>query len=470
MKTRYLKIILPVLLAAMQSCRVSQDVKLPDMHLPESYRTASEGDTTVIAKLPWRSFFSDPELQSLIDSAVSRNYDLGLALKNLEIARLNFIQSKQGNLPEAGLAISASSNRPSNNSLNGLTYGQFLGTKHVEDYTAAVDISWEADIWGKIRSRKEASLADYLQSEEARKTLQTKIVSMVSQNYYQLLMLDTQLEIARKNLALSDNTLKMIRLQYDAGQVTAMAIQQAEAQRLTAAALIPRFEQEISITENSLSVLCGKLPEAISRQQTLDKVNRQENLSAGVPLELLSIRPDVRAAEIGVDRANAEVGYSKARMYPSLTITAEGGLNAFRASNWFRLPASLFGAVAGGITQPVFQRKALRTRYEISKAEREKSIIQFRQQVLTAVQEVSDALIRIRKLDRQQDVLREKVTSLRLATANANLLFKNGKATYLEVIIAQSGVLQSELDLAGIEKAGLDARIDLYRSVGGGWH
>ncbi|TWR24378.1 MMPL family transporter [Mucilaginibacter pallidiroseus] len=243
----------------------------------------------------------------------------------------------------------------------------------------------------------------------------------------------------------------------------------AYAQRLTAAALVPRFEQEISITENSLSVLCGKLPEAISRHRTLDKIIMRGNLSAGVPLELLSIRPEVRAAEIDVDRANAEVGYSKAHMYPSLTITAEGGLNAFRASNWFSLPASLFGAVAGGITQPVFQRKALRTRYEISKIEREKSIIRFRQQVLTAVQEVSDALIRIKKLDRQQDVVREKVTALRLATANANLLFKNGKATYLEVIIAQSSVLQSELDLAGIEKAGLDARVDLYRSVGGGW-
>ncbi len=456
-------------LLVLSACKVSKDVQLPDMQLQNTYRSATTADTASIARLPWKSFFTETTLQNLIDSAITRNNDLQIAVRNIQEAQLTLSQAKLGNLPAVSLGASASINRPSNNSLNGLSLSNFLGSRHIEDYTTAVTVSWEADIWGKIRSRKAAALATYLQTEEARKAVQTQVVANVSEGYYNLLMLDAQLGIARRNLQLNDSTLNIIKLQFNAGQVTSLAVQQAEAQQLAAARLIPQFEQDIAVQENALSILAGKLPAGIVRNSRLDAVPLSPSLSAGLPSALLSLRPDVRSAELAVARANANVGINKAAMYPSFSITAQGGVNAFLASNWFTLPASLFGAVTGSLTQPLFQRKELKTRYEIAKVDRERTIIQFRQQVLVAVGEVSDALVRLDKLNQQQTIAANRAKTLRQATGNAGLLFKNGMANYLEVITAQSNVLQSELELASIKKAQLDATVDLYRSVGGGW-
>jgi len=333
-----------------------------------------------------------------------------------------------------------------------------------------VTLSWEADIWGKIRNQQSRALAGYLQTEEARKAVQTNIVAGVSEGYYNLLMLDAQLAIARKNVALNDSTLQMIRLQYNAGQVTALGIQQAEAQKLAAAELVPQLEQSILLQENALSILTGNLPDRIDRTATLEQVPVRDSLSAGVPAALVGRRPDVRSSELALTIANANVGITKASLYPSLVITAQGGLNTFIASNWFNIPGSLFGLVGGGIVQPLFQRKQLKTQYEIAKVEREKSVIVFRQSVLVAVGEVSDALAKMGKLKEQQNVAYNRVNTLQQAISNANLLFKNGMATYLEVITAQSNVLQSELDLASIRKDQLSAGVELYRSLGGGWN
>jgi NodT family efflux transporter outer membrane factor (OMF) lipoprotein len=351
----------------------------------------------------------------------------------------------------------------------GLSSKQFLGTTHVEDFSANIALSWEADIWGKIKNQRAGALAGYLQTAEAKKAIQTNIVAIVSQGFYNLLMLDAQLSIARKNMALNDSTLSIIRLQFTAGQVTALAIQQAEAQQLSAAALVPQLEQNITIQENALSILAGELPDRIQRNVLLGQVNIADNLSAGVPSEMVSRRPDVKGFELALIRANAQVGITKANMYPTLSITASGGINSFRTSNWFNIPASLFGAVAGGITQPLFQKKQLTTAYEIAKVEREKTVILFRQSVLNAVGEVSDALVRIEKLQAGKSIAIQRVNTLQKAITNADLLFRTGMADYLEVITAQANVLQSELELAAITREQVSAKVELYRSLGGGW-
>jgi multidrug efflux system outer membrane protein len=268
---------------------------------------------------------------------------------------------------------------------------------------------------------------------------------------------------------LNDSTLQIIRLQYNAGQVTLLAVQQAQAQQLVAAQLVPQFEQNITIQENALRILTGELPDKIARDETLDDITLPENLSAGLPSAIVSRRPDVKSAELALNIANAKVGITKAKMYPSLNITANGGLNSFMASNWFNIPASLFGLVAGGVVKPLLAHKQLKTDYEVAQVEREKTVIQFRQSVLVAVGEVSDALVNIDKLKEQQIIATNRVQTLQHATNNANLLFKNGMANYLEIITAQSNVLQSELDLATIKRSEFSAVSDLYRALGGGW-
>ncbi|NOW96031.1 TolC family protein [Mucilaginibacter sp. SG564] len=458
-----------ITLAILSGCKVSKDTQLPDMQL-KNYRAATVEDTASVGRLSWKNFFTDPTLRSLIDSAILRNNDLQIAVKNIESSRQLLTQAKWGNVPVVGLGVSAATNNPSDNSFTGLSLNSALQTNHINDYNAGLNLSWEADIWGKISSRKAAALSAYLQTEEARKAVQIRLISNVASGYYNLLMLDEQIEIAKANVRLNDSTISIIKLQFTSGQTTSLAVQQAEAQRLTAAALVPKFEQAIAIQENALSILAGKLPEAVTRSGKLENIALPKNLSAGVPSQLLTYRPDVRSAELAVDKANAQVGYSKAAMYPTLAITAQGGVNSFKASNWFTLPASLFGVVTGSVVQPLLQRRELKTNYEVAKINREKSVIEFRQQVLTAVGEVSDQLVAFDKLGEQKIIVSNRAKTLQQATNNANALFKNGLANYLEVITAQSNVLQSELELAGIRKAQLIAAVDLYRSLGGGWN
>lgn len=471
MKKYITKIVMvAILISTIISCKVSKDIETPKDAFPENFRSASVStDTASIGDLEWENFFAEKDIVQLIDSAVTRNNDLQIATKNIEIAQYRFSQSKWGNVPQANLFVNASINRPSENSFTGMNLNQALGIQHIEDYSAGVSLSWEADIWGKIKNQKKGAFAAYLQSEEVKKAVQTNIVANVSKGYYNLLMLDAQLEIAKKNAQLNDSITNIIKLKYDSGQVSSLAVQQSEVQKLAAEQLVPLLEQNIAIQENALSVLTGSFPSAKKRNILLSSVEVKNNTAIGIPSSLVSRRPDVKSAELALKVANANVGITKADLYPALRITAQGGLNAFETSSWFNIPASLFGTALGGLTQPLLNSKKVRTQYNIAKAEREKAVLSFRQTVLVAVSEVSDALVKVEKLEQQQTFLQQRVKTLQQAIKNANLLFKNGMAEYLEVITAQANLLQSELELANLKREQLSANTDLYRALGGGW-
>ncbi|RZK53830.1 MAG: efflux transporter outer membrane subunit [Pedobacter sp.] len=458
-----------LLLFMLSSCGIAREVLAPKEDIPGNFRDILSTDTSSIGALPIKDFFSTPAIRNLIDSALLRNFDLQIALKNIDAAELILKRAKLGNIPQLNLQINASSNRPSDNSLNGLSTSQFLNTDHIEDYNANLALTWEVDIWGKIKKQKEAAYAGYLQSAEVKKAVQTRIVAEVASGFYRLLMLDAQLAVAKRNVELNNNTLKMIKMQFDAGQVTSLAIQQAEGQQLRASQLIPQVTQAISIQENALSALTGRFPSAIERAITLEQLTIPEQLATGVPATMLSIRPDVRNVELGLKIANAKVGIANARLYPSLVISASGGLNSFQASNWFNIPASLFGVVGGGITQPIFQRKELKTQFELAKVERDQSVLLFRQAVIGAVVEVSNEQAKIVNLKSEYSIAQNRVKTLQLAVKNSDLLFKSGMANYLEVITAQGNLLQGELDLTTLKTAQLNASVSLYRALGGGW-
>jgi multidrug efflux system outer membrane protein len=451
------------------ACRVSKDTATPKPALPATFRNATKTDSSSIGAIQWKDFFKDTSLQKLIDNAIAKNYDMQIALKNIELAHLVFKQSRLGNIPQAYAQVTAGTSRYSDNSLNGITTQQYLNTSHLEDYNASIGLSWEADIWGKIRNKKNKALDEYLQTQEAKKAIQTNIVVNVAQGFYNLLMLDEQLAIAQKNVLLNDSVLRIIHFQFDAGQVSFLAVQQAEAQKLAVAQLVPQFEEEITLQENAISILSGELPDTVKRYSSLETTGLPDSLSIGVPADMLSYRPDVKTAELSLKIANANVGITKASLYPTLSITAEGGLNSFKASNWFNIPGSLFGLVAGSLVEPLFEQNQLRTQYKIAEVQREKTVFQFRESVLNAVGEVSDALVKIEKLKEHHAIAADRSNTLQQAITNADMLFKNGMANYLEVITAQGNVLQSELDLATIKRSQLDATVELYSALGGGW-
>ncbi|QRR00085.1 efflux transporter outer membrane subunit [Dyadobacter sandarakinus] len=463
--------ILPAVLftVVLTSCKVTKDYQRPELSLPEAYRQVPFADTATIADVEWKRFFADTTLQRLIERGIAYNYDLQLAIKRIDVAQQRAKQARLLQLPRIDLNITGQYNRPSSNSLNGISASSFLGSKHIENYVAGLTLSWEADIWGKIRNQQKAALATYLQTQEAKNAVQTRLVADIARGFYNLLMLDKQLEVARNNLALSDNTLKLTRLLKDAGEVNSLSIQQAEAQREAVLLLIPQLEQDISIQENNLQILTGQMPAAVERKVQLADFSSADSLSTGVPAALVSRRPDVRAAELSVLIANANLGVAQASMYPSLVISAGAGVESFQSSNWFNIPGSLFGIAAGTIARPIFARGQLKTNLAVAKIEREQSVLEFRQSVLNAVGEVSNALVQTQKLKEQEVIADRQAGILKQAIVNAQMLYQSDMANYLEVITAQGNALQAELNLAYIRSQSLTARVDLYRSLGGGW-
>ncbi|WP_153796487.1 efflux transporter outer membrane subunit [Foetidibacter luteolus] len=457
------------LVLVLSACKVGQNYQQPELPAPAQYRTVTTSDTSTIADIGWKEFFTDTTLQGLISRGISYNYDLQLALKRVATSQEQLKQAKMLILPELNLNISGQTTDPSNNSLNGISLGTFLGKSRLEDYTAAVNLTWEADVWGKLRRQKEAALASYLETYEASRAVQTQVVASIAQGFYNLLMLDAQLDIARKNLVLNDSTLLFTRLQRDAGEVTTLAVQQAEALKQSTELLIPQLQQSIALQENALSILTGVAPDTVKRSVTLYQLQVPDQLNAGVPAEVVSRRPDVRASEMALIAATAEVGVAQGAMYPTLSMTAQGGVNSFLASNWFSLPSSLFGTLVGSVSQPIFQRRRLKTNYEVAKIQRDQSVIAFKQSVLNAVGEVSDALVKNNKLKEQEKIAASQVATLQGAIKSAKLLYRSGMANYLEVITAQGNVLNAELNLASVERQRLGAVVDLYRSLGGGW-
>jgi outer membrane protein, multidrug efflux system len=461
-------IALALLTVLLAGCAPGRNYKRPELNVPAQFGATTSADSS-LATQSWKEFFKDEKLSQLIDRAMTNNFDLQLAIKRIEASRSYAKQAKAAWLPALNAQAAASTNNPSQNSLTGISLENFLGSSHIEDFSLAATLSWELDIWGKIRRQKEAALASYLQTQEAARAVQTSIVQEVSNSYYTLLMLDAQLSIAQRNVALSDSTVQMMRLQKDAGLVTELAVQQAVAQLQNAQILVPQLEQATVLQQNALRLLLGDWPGSVIRSITMDNVPIQDSLPTGVPADLLRLRPDVRASEMALVAANARVGMAQGNMYPSLNITATGGLNAIKASDWFTMPASLFGTLAGNLAQPIFQRRMLKTQLEVARVEREERVIEFRQSVVQAAHEVTNSLAKLDKLELQQQIATARVETLDQAVQNAQLLFRSGMADYLEVISAQSQALQAELDEAAILRQRLGARVELYKSLGGGW-
>jgi multidrug efflux system outer membrane protein len=462
----YTVLLLAVLLSA---CSTGKNYQRPEINTPSSFASANVSEDTSIASQSWRTFFRDTTLVNLIDKAIRHNFDLQLYVKRVEISHAFAKQARMAWLPALNLQVTASTTNPSQKSLNGISLENFLGETHIEDYTIGANLAWEIDVWGKIRRQKEASVASYLQTYEARKAVQTEIVAQVADGYYNLLMMDAQLEVARRNVSLSDSIVAILQLQKTAGEVTELAIQQAIAQRQDAELLIPQLQQAVTLQENALHFLIGEMPGSVIRNEQLNNVTSGTPLNTGVPADLLRFRPDVRSREHALRSANARVGIAQANFYPSLVLTGSGGLNALRATDWFTAPASLFGTAAGSLLQPVFQRRALKTQLEVAKAEREQQVILFRQSVTGAVHDVTNALVKLDKLEEQQRVATSRLQTLQHAVRNARLLFTSGMANYLEVISAQSRSLQAELENVSITRNKLSARVELYQSLGGGW-
>ena len=451
----------------LMSCAVGKKYTRTDLQIPENYKESVQvtGDTVV---LPWKTFFKDPKLIGLIDKALSRNNEVNVALKNIEQLDLIYKQAKLGLMPTLDLAAGANRSWASTNTLNGSLNEQFVGTKYMDDFSAALRLSWEVDIWGKAKMQKESAAAEYFGQKENLNAIKSRIVVQVAQAYYNLISLDEQLKIAEQNIELSDNTLKMMNLQFTAGQINSLAVQQSEAQKKTAELLIPLAKQNISVQENALSILCGEYPTKIEREGNLKTMIPENKLSEGLPAQLLSRRPDLKMAEFNVISLNSKTGLAKAAMYPSISLSPQIGVNSNKFNSWFDIPGSITKAIAANLAAPIFQKKQLKTAYDTALIEQEKAAINFKQSAMTAVGEVSDAMARSKGSSERLQLLDQRTAILDKGINDALKLYKSGMATYLEVITAQNNKLQNDLEAINVTLEKLNAEVDLYRALGGG--
>ena len=475
-KTRRLLLLLvPILAVACSSPSELQKSDSTATNLPSTYQVGTnfsevEGrdSSQNIANIPFDQYFQDTSLINLIKDGLAYNNDLLAAINRLDIAEANVKQAKLLQLPTLSVGAEGNYNRLSDNGLTGSNTTQQGGAHHYEDYTLQAQLSWEADIWGKIRNRQKYELADYLKTVEASQAVRTQVIASIARGYYNLLILERQYEIARSSLLLADSTLELTRLLKNAGKANQLSVQQTAAQRETVALLLPELEDQIARQQNALMVLTGKFPGRIGDHEQLSKGLLPTLIQTGTPAEILNNRPDVRQAEQELKMAISRIGIAKANLYPSLRITAFGGVESLKTSNWFNVPASLFGVVTGSLLQPVFQQGALKRDYKVANLEKEGAVINFRSTVLHAITEVSDVLTHYQKLNDQSQMASRQVDTLQQGATNASLLYRSGLANYLEVINAQNSALQAELNLASIHGRELIATVDLYRSLGGG--
>ncbi|AZB09295.1 TolC family protein [Chryseobacterium sp. G0162] len=453
--------------AILVSCTVGKPYARTELQVPESYKESMQvtGDTVV---LPWKTFFKDPKLIGLIDKALTRNNEVNVALKNIEQLDLMYKQAKLSLLPTLDLNAGANRSWASKNTLNGSLNEQFVGTTHMDDFSANLRLSWEVDIWGKAKMQKESAAAEYFAQKENLNAVKSRIIVQVAQAYYNLISLDEQMKIAEQNIELSNNTLKMMDLQFKAGQINSLAVQQSEAQKKTAELLIPLAKQNISIQENALSILCGEYPAKIERSGDLKMMIPGNKLSEGLPAQLLSRRPDLKMAEFNVISLNSKTGLAKAAMYPSISLSPQIGVNSNKFSSWFDIPGSITKAIAANLAAPIFQKKQLKTAYETALIEQEKAAINFKQSVMTAVGEVSDAMAKSQGTSERLQLLEQRTAILDKGIGDALKLYKSGMATYLEVITAQNNKLQNDLEAINVTLERLNAEVDLYRALGGG--
>lgn len=449
------------------SCVVGKKYSRTDLNVPEKYReeVVLTGDTILH---PWKNYYKDPLLVDLIEKALVKNNEVLVAMKSMEQLDLNYKQAKLSLLPTLDFDANASRSYQSKNSLNGSLSAQFTSKDYMDDYSSNLRLSWEADIWGKATMQKREAKANYFAQKENLSALKTRIIVQVAQSYYNLLGLDEQLKIAQRNIELSDSTLNMMKLQYNSGAISSLALHQTEAQKKTAELLVPLAKTNIAVQENALQILCGEYPDKIARSGNLEVAEFSVGLPSGIPASLLSRRPDVKAAEYAVMSANAKTGLAKATMYPTLSLSPSIGINSFEFDNWFNFPGSVTKTIAANLAQPIFRKRALRTAYEVAVIEQEKAVIQFKQSYITAVGEVSDAMSQLKYADERMELATEKSVSLDKATSDATLLYKSGMVTYLDVIVAQNGALQNDLDVVTIKLEKLNAAINLYRALGGG--
>lgn len=450
---------LPLLLV---SCFAAKDYERPQVVNEANYRTENlPQDTLSIATLSWKELFTDPTLQGYIEEGLKNNMDIRVALQQIRIAEAYVKQGKAGYFP----SLSGNAKYTHQEFSAGGQFGSQFSS--LDQYELSASLSWEADIWGKIRSNERAFQASYLQTVAAHQAVKSRLIANIASVYYQLLALDEQIRVTEETIETRSKGLETTQALKEAGNVTEVGVKQTEAQLYTAKGILIDLKNQARLLENTMSILLGSAPHEITRG-SLENQNIDIPLNTGIPAQLLRNRPDVMAAEYSLMNAFELTNAARASFYPSLTLSATGGFQNIEIDKLFNAN-SLFATIIGGLTQPIFNKRQIRTQYEVSQAQQEQAYLDFRLAVITASKEVSDALYNYESATEKIEVNQKEFEAYNLATGYSEELLDNGFANYLEVLNAQENALNSSLNLINTKNNQLQAIVDLYEALGGGW-
>ena len=438
------------------ACSVYKSYERPDMPVVDSlYRqaAATSADTTSIASLSWRELFTDPKLQALIETGLQNNTDLNIARLKVTEAEATLMTSRLAYLPSISFEPSG-------------TLRSVDGNAMTKSYDIAASASWEVDIFGKLTNAKRGAKAALEQSEAYRQAVQTQLIATIANSYYSLLMLDAQLDISERTAANWGENVRAMKALKAAGDATELAVAQSEASKLSVDASIASLRQQIDQMENTLTALLGIAPQKIDRT-TIGEQRFPTELAAGVPLQLLQRRPDVRQSEAALAQAFYATNAARAAFYPSITLSGSAGwTNAAGAA--ITNPGQWLFTAVGSLVQPLFNRGKNIANLRIAKAQQEEALLSFRQSLLDAGTDVNNALIQWQTACQRQQIDQQQILSLESTVRSSELLMQYSSQNYLEVLTARQTLLQAELTAVSDRFDEIQGVINLYHALGGG--
>jgi multidrug efflux system outer membrane protein len=453
--------LLMVLLVLLAGCKVGPNYKRPKVDAPSVYRAdAQSGQGASIADEKWWAVFQDTELQQLIHTALSENYDVRIAAARILQAQAALGITRADQFPTITAGASAASQRIPE------TIAGPASTKIASE--ASVSLFWELDFWGKFRRATEAARANLLATEWGQRAVITSLVSSVASAYYQLRELDLELEISRQTLATRQQSLQLVKVRQQGGVTSMMDVRQSEQLVYFAAASIPDLERRIEQQENFISVLIGRNPGPIIRGKPLGENAIPATVPVGLPSTLLERRPDIQQAEHLLVAANARIGVAKAAYFPQIALTGTGGYQSSSLANLFSVKGGFWNAGAQ-LTQPIFEGGRIRSGVRLSEAQQQEAALFYRQTIQLAFREVSDSLVAYTKNQefRQQEELLAQAAED--ATHLSNARYTGGAASYLEVLDSDTRYFSARLNLAQAVLNERLALVQLYSALGGGW-
>lgn len=459
---------------AIVSCKAPQAVTETQIKpLPESF--GSSTDTMSIATLKWNNFFKDPNLIELIDVALKNNQELNITLQEIEIAKNDIRVRKGALLPSVGLRAGAGIEKVGRYTSQGAGDASTEIKPGVEtpdplgDFTVGAYANWEVDIWKKLRNSKKAAVTRYLATVEGKNFVITNLIAEVADSYYELLALDSQLDIVKQNIALQTNALEIVKVQKQAARATELGVQKFQAEVLTSKSLEFDILQKIKETENKINFLLARYPQEIKREKSNFTDLLPAAVNSGIPSQLLENRPDVKQAELELVAAKLDVKVARAEFYPSLEISAGIGLQAFKPSYLLTMPESLLYSLAGELVAPLINRNAIKAEFNSANARQVQALFNYEKTILNAYLEVSNQLSKIDNIGKSYDLKSQQVAALNRSIDVSNDLFKSARVDYFEVLMTQRDALESKLELIETKKEQLNAAVTIYKELGGGW-